>query len=250
MKVVYTVKKLAKLAGVTVRTLHFYDEIGLLPPAYYGENGYRYYEEKELLMLQQILFFRELGLDLKQIERVLRSNNFDQLAALVSHKEHLKKEVGRLEQLIETVEKTIKHIKGDREMDENELYFGFNNEEHVKYLIDRYGKEAESTIAECKKNTANWKKEDFDKVKAAGEEINRALCALLDQDAASAAVQTQIAEHFKWIKKFWTPTKESYTNLGQLYIEHSEMREHFDSHDPRLAKFLAEAMRIFAEQKL
>ena len=83
---VYTVKKLSELSGVTVRTLHFYEEAGLLKPAYYGSNGYRYYEENELLQLQQILFFKELGLSIKQISKVLGSNDFDQLAALHSHK--------------------------------------------------------------------------------------------------------------------------------------------------------------------
>ena len=85
----YTVKKLSEISGVTVRTLHFYEEVGLLKPAYYGSNGYRYYEEKELLQLQQILFFKELGLTLKQIRKVLGESDFDQIAALHSHRKAL-----------------------------------------------------------------------------------------------------------------------------------------------------------------
>src|ERR1700686_1785965 len=82
----YTVKKMSELSGVTVRTLHFYEEADLLKPAYYGSNGYRYYEEKELLQLQQILFFKELGFSLKQIQKVLGPDDFDQLSALYSHR--------------------------------------------------------------------------------------------------------------------------------------------------------------------
>lgn len=87
----YTVNKLAKLSGVSVRTLHFYDEIGLLKPAYLGDNNYRYYEEEQLLMLQQILFFRELGLPLSDIQRIVNSNDFDKIDALKSHKHILEK---------------------------------------------------------------------------------------------------------------------------------------------------------------
>ena len=99
----YAVKELAKLSGVTVRALHFYDEVGLLKPAYYGANGYRFYEEKQLLALQQILFFRELGFELKQIQRLLGRSDFDQAEALKSHRKVLKKSLERTEELIRTI---------------------------------------------------------------------------------------------------------------------------------------------------
>ncbi|MBM3192272.1 MAG: MerR family transcriptional regulator [Chlamydiae bacterium] len=88
----YTVKQLSEISGVTVRTLHFYEEIGILKPAYYGSNGYRYYEEQQLLQLQQILFFKELGFSLKQIWQVVGRSDFDQLAALHSHRNALSRE--------------------------------------------------------------------------------------------------------------------------------------------------------------
>ncbi len=97
----YTVKKLSELSGVTVRTLHFYEEISLLKPAYYGSNGYRYYEEEQLLQLQQILFFKELGFTLKQIQKVVGKSDFDQLAALYSHKKALSQEWEKIGLLFE-----------------------------------------------------------------------------------------------------------------------------------------------------
>ena len=103
----YTVKKLSELSGVTIRTLHFYEEIGLLKPAYHGSNGYRYYEEKELLQLQQILFFKELGFSLKQIQKVLGRDDFDQLSALYSHRKSLNQEWEKIGQLLKTIDKTI-----------------------------------------------------------------------------------------------------------------------------------------------
>src|SRR5580658_3887133 len=100
----YTVSKLAKISGISVRTLHWYDQVGLLKPAYHGENGYRYYEEEQLLILQQILFFRELKFELKKIQKILGRSDFDQLSALCSHKKILEKELGRTKQLLETID--------------------------------------------------------------------------------------------------------------------------------------------------
>src|SRR5580704_14759759 len=108
----YTVKQLAEMSGVSVRTLHFYDETGLLKPAYHAANGYRFYEEPQLLTLQQILFYRELGFELRQIREILGRADFEKVAALQSHREVLQKELDRTRTLIETIDKTIQHLKG------------------------------------------------------------------------------------------------------------------------------------------
>src|SRR6187200_3118014 len=102
-----TVNQVARMSGVSVRTLHFYDEVGLLKPAYVGVNGYRFYEEPQLLTLQQILFYRELGLELKQIKRILGRGDFDKIAALESHRTILRKNLARTRKLIVTIDKTI-----------------------------------------------------------------------------------------------------------------------------------------------
>src|SRR5215467_7470772 len=108
----YTVKKVAAISGVSVRTLHFYDETGLLKPAFYGTNGYRYYQEPQLLTLQQILFYRELGFELKQIQRILGRADFEKIAALESHRKVLEKNLVRTRRLLETIDQTIQHLKG------------------------------------------------------------------------------------------------------------------------------------------
>src|SRR5947209_14315753 len=117
----YTVKQLAVMSGVTVRTLHFYDETGLLKPAYTRANGYKIYENPQLLMLQQILFYRELGFDLKRICEILSQRKFETIAALRSHRQILEKKVTRTRTLIETIEKTISHLKGKKKMKSEEL---------------------------------------------------------------------------------------------------------------------------------
>ena len=98
----YTVKKLSQFSGVSVRTLRWYDEVGLLKPAYYGDNGYRYYEEEQLLKLQQILFYRGLGFRLDDIQRFISSDDFDQSNALLDHRKSLVRHVNQTEQLIKT----------------------------------------------------------------------------------------------------------------------------------------------------
>src|SRR3954470_22877464 len=122
----YTVKEVAAMSGVSVRTLHFYDKTGLLNPAFHGANGYRFYEEPQLLTLQQILFYRELGFELKQIQRILGRADFEKVAALRSHREVLQKSLIRTRRLIETIDRTIEHLKGTRKMESKEMFAGFS----------------------------------------------------------------------------------------------------------------------------
>jgi len=122
----YTVKQVAALSGVSVRTLHFYDETGLLKPAYVGTNGYRFYEEPQLLTLQQILFYRELGLELKQIRQVLGRAEFERVAALQSHRQVLEEKLARTRSLLGTIDKTIAHLKGRKKMTTEEMFVGFS----------------------------------------------------------------------------------------------------------------------------
>src|SRR6201996_2794054 len=108
----YTEKRVAAMSGVSVRTLHFYDETGLLKPARYGANGYRLYEEPQLLTLQQILFYRELGFGLKKIREILGRVDFEPVAALQAHREVLEENLARTRGLMETVDRTMKHLNG------------------------------------------------------------------------------------------------------------------------------------------
>src|SRR5438105_4241542 len=154
----YTVKQVARMSGVSVRTLHFYDEVGLLKPAFHGANGYRFYEEAQLLMLQQILFYRELGLELKQIKRILGGSDFDKLGALESHQKVLKKNLARTRQLVVTIDKTIEHLKGTKKMKNQEMFVGFSPEvqaKHEQYLIDRFGEGMKEGIAQSKQKVKN-----------------------------------------------------------------------------------------------
>ncbi len=138
----YTVKQLSDLAGVSVRTLHYYDEIGLLRPAAHGDNRYRYYDEEALLRLQQILFFRELDFSLGDIKEIMDRPDFNLIEALQAHRQALKQRAGRLHRLISTVDKTILHLKGEPEMSPQSLFEEFSEEKQKAYedeIRRRYG---------------------------------------------------------------------------------------------------------------
>lgn len=133
-KMSYTVKKLAKLSGVSIRALRFYDAIGLLKPAYYADNKYRYYEEEQILKLQQILFYRELGFSLNDIQKIISSDAFNKIDALISHKQILTQNLDRTKTLINTIDQTIAHLRGKITMSNEELFAGFAH----KFAFDSF----------------------------------------------------------------------------------------------------------------
>lgn len=253
----YTVKKLADLSGVSVRTLHFYDEIGILAPAYIGEQGYRFYEEEQLMKLQQILFFRELDIELRDIQRILNQSDFDKVRALQTHRQALLLKGERMRTLIETVDKTIKQLSGEVKMNDNEIYRGFSPEkqaEHEEHLVNRYGDYAKDWIAQSKKNTAKWNKAKWEQMHADWDNLCEALSqAMANQEPVDAkVVQALVRRHYELIRQFWTPNHDAYIGLGQSYLDFNwkQAFEKFDPHHPKLAMYLAEAMKVFANNEL
>jgi len=249
-----TVKKLAAMSGVSVRTLHFYDEVGLLKPAYHGANGYRFYEEPQLLMLQQILFYRELGFELKQIKRILGRSDFDRIAALESHREVLRKDLARTRKLIVTIDKTIKHLKGTRKMKSQELFEGFDPKQqakHEQYLIDRFGDGMKARIEQSKRKVKDWTKADWEKSGWAFAEICNDLVALMDRQLPADSRETQevIRRHYQWLKQFWTPNRKSYAGHSLMIVD-SDLRKAYEAYHPQLPEFTAAAIKVFAEREL
>ncbi len=255
----YTVKKLSELSGVTIRTLHFYEEVGLLKPAYHGSNGYRYYEEKELHQLQQILFFKELGFSLKEIQKVLGRNDFDQLSALYSHRKSLNQEWEKIEQLLKTIDKTIKHLKGKKKMKDKEIFDGFNIALMKKSKKGTSYFAAEEIVGKSVKNpTKNVQdiekkgKEFYEKTTETAQSIFKELvhCVEKELEPSSAEVQRIITKHYEVTKELQNATQEVYIAMAQLYEEHPEFRKQLDPFHPQLAEFMAKAMRIFTNQNL
>ena len=245
----YTVKKLAKLSGVSARTLHHYDAIGLLKPAFYGLNNYRYYEEPQLLLLQQILFYRELGFSLNDIQAILARDDFDKVKALQSHKKVLEQNINHVKTLIETIDKTIAHIEGDVKMKDEELYYGFDPEkqkEHEKYLVEK-GIVTQAFLDECNQKVKNWSDKEKNAFVQDIERIMGALVDALDEGVkpSDPSVQSLMREHYEWICRTWTPNKERYLELVDLY-QTKDFRTFYDKRHPALLAFMVEAMKAFS----
>lgn len=153
----YAVGELAKLSGVSIRTLHHYDAIGLLKPASVGENGYRYYGREELLRLQQILFHRELGMSLAEIAAVLEAPGFDRLAALRRQRVRVMAETDRHRRLLDTIDRTIAELEGKQTVQDGDLYKGFAPEkqaEYEAYIVERYGEDGRRRVEAGRKRMA------------------------------------------------------------------------------------------------
>jgi len=249
----YTVKKLAKLSGVSSRTLRFYDEIGLLKPGYYGENNYRYYKEEQLLMLQQILFYRELGFPLREIHRIISSDDFNRIEALKSHKNILRQDLDRTKNLIKTIDKTISHLRGKVKMKDEELYYGFDSEkqkEHEKYLVEK-GILTQEFLDESNAKVKNWSDKEKNAFIHDIERIMKALIVAIEKKLlpSSGEVQKLLHEHYTWLERTWTPIKESYAGLIQLY-QAPEFRKFYDERHPVLLEFMVAAMKTYAKENL
>ena len=249
----YTVKQLAKLSGVSVRTLHHYDQIGLLKPAAVGLNGYRYYGREELLRLQQILFHRELEFPLEAIRAVLAQPDFDRAEALRRHRATLAAQASRYAKLIATIDATLASLKGDETMDDKDIYKGFAPEKQAEYeawLIDRGGEPMRKSIEDSKVKFQGMSKAQFEDMQARAVEFEtRMVKAMTDGlPPDSAPVRELLVGHRSWIAKTWPnpPTRESYAGLADIYASHPDFRARYEARGAGLTDYLVTAMKAFA----
>jgi DNA-binding transcriptional MerR regulator len=250
-KPTYTVHQLAELAGVSVRTLHHYDQLGLLAPAARTAAGYRLYREPDLLRLQQILFFKELDFPLAQIKEILDQPGFDQLQALRDHRRRLQARGEQIAQLVRTIDKTILKItEADMELTDAELYEGFSQEQ-----IERYQREAREMydpklVEESNRRVRKMSKAQWNAIKQEGDQVTRGLAELSERLPGDPEVQQLIARHHAWIENFYPCSSEIYRGLGQLYVEHPEFRANYDRYRPGLADFMQAAMNYYCDHTL
>lgn len=244
----YTVKKVADLAGITVRTLHYYDEIGLLRPTVSKENSYRFYTEQDLLMLQQILFFRELEFSLEQIKEMMADPAFDGVKALEEQKKLLLIKRNRLGSLLRTIDQTIKSRKGGDRMNDDQVFSGFDEKQMEAYKEEakkRWGHT--SAWKQSEERTRNWTKEDYKRVARQGQEWTQKLAELRDKGCAvdSSEVQVMIGEHYNSLRTFYEPNLEMYRGLGQMYVDDPRFTAYYDRFGEGLAVFMRDAMQVF-----
>lgn len=241
----YTVKQLAILADVTPRTLHHYDAIGLLRPSQVGENGYRYYDEEAALRLQQILFYRELALGLDEIRALLDRPDFDVAAALREHRVALQQRVGRLAQLIHTIDRTLLHLEGQIDMSTKDLFAGFDDETQARYEEEAATMYDPQLVRDTNRRWQSYTAEDKARIQAEGGAIYRELATLTDRDAADAAVQALIGRWHQHLRAFYEPTPAILRGLGAAYEEQPQFATFYEALHPALPGFLHRAIDYY-----
>ncbi len=237
------------MAGVTPRTLHYYDQIGLLKPTRTGDNGYRYYGQEALLRLQQILLYRQLDMPLAQIQEIMAESDFDVQSALQSHKQQLHRRIRQLERLVQTVDHTMLYLKGKMEMSGKQLFEAFSEEQQAEFekeAMQMYDPEI------VKASNRKWKSySDADKQRI-GEEGNAAYQALLEampEGPASPSAQKGVELWRKHMDYFWTPDDEQLLGLADLYNDDPRFKANFDKIDPGLAAFVREAVEVYVKNR-
>jgi DNA-binding transcriptional MerR regulator len=245
----YTVKQLSDIAGVTVRTLHYYDDIGLLQPTTVGANNYRYYDDSAALRLQQILFYREIGLELMQIKDILDSPEFDLITALQSHRTALLKRIERLQSLVRTVDDTIKHIEGEVNMPKKQLFEAFTDEQQKDYERLARLEYGPDTVNESIKRWNSYTKVKQDQIFEEAGQIYADLVNAIEAGKPPQAPDVQ-AILVRWrdnLRHFYEPTLEIMRGLGEGYNSHPDFIANFKKLHPDLPQYLQESILIFVD---
>ncbi|KOX13080.1 MerR family transcriptional regulator [Saccharothrix sp. NRRL B-16348] len=250
----WSIAQVARMSKVTSRTLRHYDAIGLLEPAWIGGNGYRYYEREQLLKLQRILLLRDLGLGLDTVAEVLdgRHRTVD---VLRNHARWLAAEQERLAKLARTVSRTIEELEGGDEVKMEELFDGFDADRQARYeaeLVERYGDQAQEHIDEGKRRMKGWTKADADGFMAEWNTLRQAYAELFDAGVAADSPRALDVtdRHYRWVCRSWTPNRESYTGLGELYVDAPDFKVQFDAHAEGFAEYVRDAIAAYAAARL
>jgi len=242
------VKEVADLAGISVRTLHHYDEIGLLTPDEVTESGYRLYSDDNLETLQQILFFKELDFPLQKIKEIINSPSFDRERALRLHRKMLLEKRKRIDKMMAAIDRTIQHTKGEIHMSNKEKFagFDFSHNPYEQEARKRWGDEAVNKMNEKLSNMPKSQQKEM------GEQMNaiyRKLADLKDTSPASEDAQAAIKEWYDFLNQNTGHhySLDAFKGLGQMYVEDERFTQNIDQFGDGLAEFMRDAMVIYAD---
>lgn len=250
----YTVQKLARLAGISARTVRFYDEIGLLKPARVTDAGYRIYGEAEVDALQQILFFRALGLELGTIAEVMHDPAYDRVAALRNHLTALRTQKAQLDLLIRNVERTISKEEGTMTMTDQQKFEGLKRQlvedNEQRYGEEIRGKYGDKTVDESNARMTNMDKATYDTMQQTGADI---LAKLKEAVQGGASPDSDTGRGIAALHKRWLGytmpnyTKEAHLGLVQMYLADPRFTAYYDSDVPGCAQFLHDAVSAWSD---
>ncbi|WP_284141433.1 MerR family transcriptional regulator [Virgibacillus sp. LDC-1] len=241
------VKEVAELTGISVRTLHHYDDIGLLSPQKMPGSGYRLYETKDLEKLQQILFFRELDFPLRQIKEIMMSPLYDHEEALRVQRKMLIDKRKRIDQMITTINQTIQCEEGEIEMTDKERFAGidFRHNPYEEEARQRWG---DTAVEQSKKKIASMGEEEQQEMAQAFDAIYKKLATVRDEPADSEKAQAYIEEWFLYLNQLGSYSLEAFKGLGQMYVDDPRFTKNIDKYGDGLAEFMKNAMAVYAER--
>lgn len=247
----YTIQKLGEMAGVSTRTLRYYDEIGILKPARINSSGYRIYGQKEIDLLQQILFYRALDVDLDTIKRIVSSPDFNGIRALSEHHGKLLEKREQLDKLIANVEKTIASAEGKMKMSNKEKFEGFKkrivDDNEKKYGGEVRAKFGDEAVDRSNKKVLNMTQEEYDRAENLAKAIKETLAeAYKTGDPAGELAQKAVDLHRQWLCLFYDEySNEYHAGLGEMYVADERFKAYYDTEQPGTAEFLRNAIKIY-----
>jgi DNA-binding transcriptional MerR regulator len=250
LKTTYTVGEVAKLAKVSVRTLHHYDELGLLSPSARSEAGYRLYASDDLDRLQQVLFYKELGFGLEEIRDLMADPTFDRREALVAQRELIARRGARLEAILDLIDKTLMSMDGGINMTKEEMFEVFGDFDPTQYegeVKERWGDT--EAYKESARRTKRYTKEDWRRIKDEGATWMERAIELFDQGVIPDDPRaTDLAEEARLAidRNFYPCSHEMHACLGEMYVTDPRFTEYYDKHRAGLAKWFSEAIKANA----
>ncbi|MBP2192045.1 MerR family transcriptional regulator [Nocardia goodfellowii] len=248
----YSISQVAKMAGISARTLRHYDDLGLLTPAEVAANGYRWYSRPDLRRLQRILLLRDLQVPLPEIDTILAGD--DEAAALRRHLKLVTAERDRLNRIAATLERTLDDLEGRNHFPDEQFFQGLSEgrQRLADTLRQRFGDPAATTLERTAADQNTWTRSDYDRSAAEGRELygrlSRARAAHLDP--TSRAALDLVEEHYEGVRAVWPADPASYHALADLIETEPQQRDIVGAEDPDLPPWLAAAIRAYAVHRL
>jgi DNA-binding transcriptional MerR regulator len=246
----YKIKEIARIAGVSTRTIRYYDTIGLLVPVEITDSLYRLYDESSINRLQLILLYKEIGFELQQIKTILDQPNLDYVQLLLEQRDTIKKRIETLHTIVNTINQTINHYKGGIQMKHDEQFKGLkeetiakNEQQYGEEVREKYGEEVVEASYDKVRKMSKWEWQEADKIsKEILEKLALAMNGTPEDDLAQEVCQL----HQRWIQFYWpTYSKEAHLSLVEMYTQDERFTAYYDAVKPGASAFLFAAMQIY-----
>lgn len=249
----YSIREVSKMAGVSTRTLRYYDEIGLLRPSRVNSSGYRIYGKEEINRLQQILFYREFEMPLEKIAEIMGSISYDREKALLEHREKLIAKKDQIELMLANLNESLRESKGEISMKDKDKFKGLK-EKNLQVNEEKYGKEirekyGEDVVEESNRKYKDQSQETYEKAEVLGAMIIEKLYAAMESEDPSSEAAQEVAElHKEWISIYWPVyDREAHRGLAQMYVDDERFKAYYDKEKEGAAEFLRDSINVFTK---